>query len=238
METKAKTKVKTKTKTEKIIFIVFSIIGIICLIASAVMMIRSAEMKKSYVKTDAVIIDFDSERDIDGETNKHAIIRYRADGIVYETTTNEYNSSWNLGDHIEIYYNPDSPEKFFTGFGSTFGVLMLGLFGIVFACVGLIPTLISAKKSSNNQRLMQSGTKLEAKVVGFDYNENFSVNGRHPYIIEVESLFETGERCRFLSGNVWEPLGEEILGRSADVYLEPGNPDKYFVDVDSIFTEH
>ena len=91
-------------------------------------------------------------------------------------------------------------------------------------------------KATTEEQLGFTGSG-EAKVIGFDYNENYSVNGRHPFIIETEYLSETGERHRFKSGNVWDPLGEEILGHTIDVYFEPDNMDKYFVDVDSLFSD-
>lgn len=228
---------KTKTRTEKIITVLFSIVGIICIIAAIVMGINSVKIKNTYVKTDATIIDFNISRDSDGEQTRSAVIRYKADGNVYESVINENNSSWDLGDHITVYYNPDNPKQFSTVFGTTFGTLMLALFGVVFSAVGLIPMLISVKKKGKNQKLMESGTRIAAKVIGFDYNENFAVNGHHPYIIEVEYLSENGERHRFRSGNVWDPIGEEILGHDVDVYFEPGNMDKYFVDVDSIYSD-
>ncbi len=228
---------KTKTMSEKVIMIVFSTVGILCIIAAIIMGINSIKIKTAYVKTDATIIGFEEGKNSDGETTCYAVIRYRANGSVYESVTNESKSSWKEGDHITVYYNPDSPFEFSTEFGTTFGTAMMALFGVVFAAVGLVPSIISAKRNGKNHRLKENGTKIEAKVIGFDYNENYSVNGRHPFIIETEYLSETGERHRFKSGNVWDPLGEEILGHTIDVYFEPDNMDKYFVDVDSLFSD-
>lgn len=41
---------------------------------------------------------------------KEVTVEFFANGVKYHSTLNEYNSTWNVGDHLPILYNPANPK--------------------------------------------------------------------------------------------------------------------------------
>ncbi|MDO4623376.1 MAG: DUF3592 domain-containing protein [Eubacteriales bacterium] len=118
-----------------------------------------------------------------------------------------------------------------------FGHLMSFIFcviGIPFLLIGIGFLVYCVRKKKQKQKLLETGKQIRAAVTGYEINYNVSVNGRHPIRLNCEYRDPyTGSVILYRSGNCWNP-GEGYVGQSAAIYVDSGNPRKYYVDIDSI----
>jgi hypothetical protein len=76
------------------------------------------------------------------------------------------------------------------------------------------------------------GTRLLTTVQRIERNENVKMNGVDPYRIFTEWTNPAkGEIRRFESDYVWLDPATYLSGRNIPVYVAPGDPDVYYVDL-------
>lgn len=80
-----------------------------------------------------------------GSRTKHTVyVSYEVDGKAYESALGYYTSGMSVGDSIEVWYQPDNPQRILSKEGSGLGVWVLGAMGVLFlvlAVVALFQTL-------------------------------------------------------------------------------------------------
>lgn len=200
---------KQRNKTAIIIPAIFAIVGLIFAIIGIVCLISGQQFKKTAIKIDGIITEIDTYRDSDGDTRHRTYVTYDYDGTQYDNISlGSYSSGMYEGQTLELLCDPNNPGRVRTT-GSNY--LLFGIFfgmGLTFMLIGGIPILISIRKRSKHKKLLQTGRVLSAVIEDMQENTNYSVNGRHPYIIYCTYTDEfTGITYRFKSDNLWHNPG-------------------------------
>lgn len=217
-------------KPMKILISVFLILGIVFTGLLSVFIAVNAHIKKEYTAVEATIVRFEGHKD-----RASTFVTYSVDGQAYENSINSYSSTWSVGDEITVYYNPQNPNQIKTTMPIIL-FIMFGFIGILFIIVGIVFSFVEKNSKKKKAFLLESGSTLTATVIRFEVNMSLSVNGRHPYRLEVE--YDDGNnKHRFKSDNVWENVTSDCIGETVKVYYDPNNMNKYYVDTDSLFNE-
>lgn len=223
-----------KRLTEKLVFVVFAIIGIGLIIGGIFSIKNSKEFMENAIETYAIITDIQTSRDSDGDIDHDVFVEFEVNGKKYDGELDSYTSGMHEGGTTLIYYNPNNPNDFRSSF-SKFGGVILIVLGSIFSAVGIIPIFVKNMKKSTNKKLMETGQKIYAEFDQVIINENYTVNGVHPYKILCHA--KEYENIDFKSENIWKNPKNIIEERNItifEVYINPENPSKYYMPLEEI----
>lgn len=142
--------------------------------------------------------------------------------------------SFSEGEEMDVYYNPANPEeaKVNTFFQLWFAAVLLGVMGSVFFLIGGGILVAGPLRARKNIWLRENGQKIQTKISAVDLNTSLRVNGRHPYVITSQWTDPHTNTVRvFQSESIWFDPREFIRGEAIGVFIDPNNPNKYFVDI-------
>lgn len=116
-------------------------------------------------------------------------------------------------------------------------LLPLGTLALAFGGIGAGFLVVLRRRRRLREELMSSGRCVRARVSGVLQNRSIQVNGRHPYRLLCRYTDEEGTVHEFRSQDL--DFNPEGLLRSdeVDVYFDPYNMDRYYVDVQRILPE-
>ena len=164
------------TSTEKLLFGVFSCVGIIFIIVSILCGVNGVRKNKEYEHITGQIVDI-----VRHDDSHDVYVSYRLNGTDYDDIRiNTYTSSMHEGDDIELLIDPKDPFDADTPTGTVILVVVFGIMGVIFACVGIIPVIVKEKRRRKNEDLVNNGTAIWAKVHHVEVNTTYAVNGSHP----------------------------------------------------------
>ena len=109
------------------------------------------------------------------------------------------------------------------------GPLVFTAIGLIFASVGGGILYYLAKQKERRELLLRSGRKLRAVISNVYYNNNITINNRHPRVIECLAEL-SGQKQNFKSHNVWSAAHFEI-GQEIAVYVDTRDSTNYWVEV-------
>lgn len=138
--------IKTETKPlkpwqEKVIGLLFFVIGIALLIYSYSTITEYKEKDSSYIETTSVVVDYD----YDSDGLQAIIVEYTVEGVVYRKTSNTYsNNPKDVGSEVSIKYNPTDPNDMIWTNDST--NVILPVCGVLFSVVGAVVLITSLRK--------------------------------------------------------------------------------------------
>lgn len=225
-----------KIKPMKLCILIFLIIGIIYTSLSAVFTAININIRNTCISVKAEIIDFEVYRGSDNDKHTKTVVKYVADGKEYTDKMNSYNSSWDIGDSVDVYYNPDNPKEIKNEMPVVL-CLVFGLLGVAFLIASIVLIIKQKNKNAKRRNLLQNGLVINAEVIRFYENTGISVNRRYPFIIEAD--YDDGVKIhRFKSDNVWENVSADCIGQTVKVYYEPNNMNNYYVDTTGLFHEN
>lgn len=227
---------KRKESTITLIFWIFGILGIVLLAVGVLLLTSGIKFGKNAVEIQAVITDIQTYRS--GDDTHHSVwVEYEYDGKVYkDVQLNEYSSGMRRGKKITLLVDPENPERVSTKFGTVLAGGLLILMGVIFFCVGFIPTVVWIKKSRLRKKLIAEGRFIYAKVESIVHDTSLRVNGSSPYVVYCTYQDEyRGVMYRFKSGNIWKNP-EYFLQPGSDIriYVNGEDYSKYYVDVESM----
>lgn len=125
---------------------IFAVVGIGLLLFSVSTIKNYNEKNKTYTETTSVVVDYA----YDDEGLEAIIVEYKVNGVSYKKQSNSYsNMPKSKGTQVKIKYNPDDPSDAIWVNDST--NIVLPLVGGVFALVGIIIVVSSAKKMKNQK---------------------------------------------------------------------------------------
>jgi hypothetical protein len=83
-----------------------------------------------------------------------------------------------------------------------------------------------------DDRLLHEGVPVDADLQGVDTNTSLTVNGRNPFRITAQWQDPATSRVYvFVSHNIWFDPSKYVTGKNIRVYIAPGNPKRYYVDL-------
>ena len=209
-------------------------IGLVFLTIATITIVNTLNFRSSAILTDGSVVRMNESRSDKGTLLTAPVISFNTkDGQEYLYQSNIYSnpSSYSIGEKVPIYYDPLNPNHAQTG-GMTLSIVLASIGGVFFL-IGLIIYLLHINKDKNIKILMETGEKIKADIVSVNYNTSLAINGKNPMVIECQWLQNYSNTLySFKSRNLWfDPtpyLGER---KQLDVFINPNNPKKYFMDV-------
>ncbi|MBE6879291.1 MAG: DUF3592 domain-containing protein [Ruminococcaceae bacterium] len=105
----------------KFILIILTLVSAAFIIVGIVGSVSTDNFTGKAEKTYAKVTDIDSQRDIIATSKRHktkyvVYVDFMVNGVTYSRVKlGTYNSPMGLGEHIEIYYDPDDPNRISDG---------------------------------------------------------------------------------------------------------------------------
>lgn len=228
-----------KRSSVSLVFNIFLGFGIVMLIISLIIFFSVKKFNASAVKTTGTVIDLIAKRDSKSTTYSPVVTYNDKAGIKhrYISSVSSRPPAYNIGEQVEIYYNPNDPDDAkINGWWQYFGVLITGLFALIFGLIGLGYHIVRKVGLARKERLKQSGQLVPASFISVDVNRFVSVNRRNPFFIRCEWKDPlTGIKHPFKSGFIWsDPTPYIDQNKKIDVYVDGNNFKKYYVDISSL----
>ena len=108
--------------------------------------------------------------------------------------------------------------------------------GLLFALIGGVFLSKDVSRRRGMQEAIDQGYYIMAKVTGVSTQTNVTMNGRHPNVVECQ-VMEDGVLHVYRSRYLYFDPTDALNGREVKVYINRGNPDYYYVDVDELLPE-
>ncbi len=187
---------------------------------------------------DGTVTNVTRSTDSDGDVSYRPTVSYTIDGNTY-TTARSYSSSqsYSVGTPQAVRYNPDNPSDAVIGtHGSGFFVYLFPLVGLGIIILAIVLFIRNIRRTGQINSLKQTGVKLQGIVTGI--GSNGSTNNGTAQII-VSATGPDGQVHHYKSDAI---NGLNIMGIAdyqtkpvaIDVYINPTNPELYYVDLDDI----
>jgi hypothetical protein len=163
-------------------------------------------------------------------------VKFRAhDGreVQFTSSVSSKPPSYSVGDAVEVLYRQEQPEDAEINALMTLwlGVMVLGGLGSVFSLVGAGLVFAWGRKAAD-PGLKLTGLSIQTDFQSVERDTTYSENGRHPFQIVTQwKNPSTGEMHLFQSDPLrYDPTAHIKTGKIT-VYIERGNPGKYFMDI-------
>ncbi len=141
-----------------------------------------------------------------------------------------WHTGMDEGDEIEIRLDPDDPENIGANAVAVILPCVLMGFGLLFAGFPVAMIVAERKKDGGRREARKRGTVVKCRVTEVTSDISYSVNGKLPNDILV-CVSPDGKRY------VSAPFARKYslpVGGEADVYVLPDDPEKYWVDLNSV----
>ncbi len=222
------------------VIIVFALFSTVFLLIGVFGKMSVDSFMSTAEKTDARITEIEVyyHKDSDGDRHKrHRVyVEYTVDGISYDAKLNSYNSTMYEGKIIEVYYDPDNPEKIMSDDSTLFIVFMC--VGGVFAAITVAVAITIIVTSRKHKNLITDGTPYTGTIIDVRMITNIKVNGGHPYRADCEVINPiTQERYLFSSENVYSDI-RHLIGAPVVVYMDNRDPSKHYVDINRAISDY
>jgi hypothetical protein len=153
--------------------------------------------------------------------------------VQFTSSVSSKPPSYDVGEPVEVLYRPDRPEDAEVNALMTlwFGASLLGGMGSVFSLVGAALVFGWGRRAADS-RLKFTGMSIQTDFQGVERDTSYSEAGRHPFLIVTQWKNPgTGEIHLFQSDPLWYDPTSHIKTGKITVYIERGNPGKYFMDI-------
>jgi len=223
----------TPFRTLQVSGLVFGVIGMGLLGASAQLTYQTLHFIHSASSTAGTVIAMSSS---DGGSSA-PIVQFTPAGGTTRTFTSSIGTDPPLfveGESLEVFYNPmDSSEARVNTFEQLwFTPSVFAGLGMVFLFFGLGFPLFIFRTGNTQQYLKESGYLLAAEFQEVAINRSIDINGRSPFRIIVQWQDpDTKKIYIFESRNIWFNPEKYVDRKTINVYVSPGNPKNYYVDV-------
>lgn len=211
---------------------IFALVGTIIIIVGIITNVKMSQFKESAVEVNGVIEDIVIEEHTD-ETDYDVFVAFEYDGEYYEDVHLDfYSSSMYEGQEIELLIDPDNPTDVHTSDGDLFFTLMFVGLGGLFALIGYIILIVSILNKKKKAGLLERGQHIYGEIESMEQDYSITINGRHPFRIYCKYKNPTdGYIYKFKSDTLdFNPWDSYKTGDSIDIYVDPDNFKKYYVD--------
>lgn len=108
---------------------------------------------RGYVETKATIVSIvEKEIDTDHEKDYDVTVRFTVDGKEYSGLLNQYSPSYDVGDQVDVRYNPADPSDFHgVALGFSIYLMVIGVAMIAFVVVTLVREKQAQKRLEQNR---------------------------------------------------------------------------------------
>jgi hypothetical protein len=214
----------------------FTLLGMAMLLGALFCYYNTSRFLTSAIVTEGMVVGFQELRGESSSTYKPIVVFMTEDEetVKFTSSVGSGRPSYSKGDDVKVLYLSSDPQGakldgFFDLWG---GVVILATVGSPFFLTGFLMLAFGRLKQRKRTSLRQAGMAVQARFQSVEVNYSLSVNGRNPYVICCQWLNpETQEVHMFESDNLWFNPSDHIRADSLTVFIEPGNPRKYHVDL-------
>ena len=201
-----------------LLFLLF--FAITAVVISSILYYVSSYNEKNKIYTTATISRIEEKIDENTTEVSHTTyVKYTAGKKTYEAMINYYDTNYEVGQEIKIYYYKDDNTKAGTKQGEDlskfFFFLSLGLLAI--NIIAIIAKHRGKKKEEERRNSIskENFMTVKAKYVETVINSDITVFGTHPYNIICEwKNPEDKKKYRFVSEDLWRSPQRKILEKS------------------------
>ncbi len=183
------------------------------------------------------VIRFSEEFDQDSDILFCPIVRFetkKGEIIEFKSKTSSKPPSYSVGENVSVLYDPNNPYNAeINSFISLWfaPILFLG-FGIIFSGIGSFIFIARMKSKKKANWLLMNGRKIISEVKSIEMDRSWIILGQSPYRI-FSQWFDpfTNKVHVFKSEEIWFDPNEFIKNNTINVYVDPGNFRKYYMDI-------
>ena len=185
---------------------------------------------------EGTVVDLVASRSNDSTTYKPVVRFTPAGGEALQFTSGMGSNppAYAQGEKVSVFYKAREPQNaMISGVFSLWGgPLILGGLGTVFFLIGGGIMLFGRLAAQREAHLRAHGTPVQAKFQGVEVNRSLTVNGAHPFRVVTQWQDPASAELHiFKSANLWFDPSDHIKAQAITVYIESGNPRKYWVDL-------
>lgn len=171
------------------------------------------------------------------------VVSYQVNGQTYQVASSVSSSHYpTVGSTKQVAYNPSYPNqaKVVGGAGSTALVLVFVVVGLALVVLSPVFFARSLRRSKDINNLQHSGIKLTGVIVDIQSNNTSTVNNTgSAYKIVVAATDNNGAAHNYVSDSLTGIGGLAMADFRSnpipiDVYVNPTNPDDYYVDISDV----
>lgn len=214
-----------------------SSVGVVFLF-SGIFLVSSSKVDPSWAKTEGTVVDVKRSNGNKG-TVYFPIVEYKVEGRSFSvpgsTGTAKYPS---IGSTREVTYAPDRPEqaRLTESMGEKAFVYIFPVMGAALLLFGIVQFAVSHKRGESIKRLKQTGQKLEGILVDIQSQQHRNTSS---HTIVVAASDASGSVRNYVSDTITFIGGLAMVDYQKnpvpiDVYIDPTNPENYYVDIADI----
>ena len=227
-------------KLDKVLFSLFTVIGLGASIAAWLMFESRQAFLAAAQPAEGTVVELDLVRSSSGSGSSYSyypIVRFRTAGgeeIRFGSKVGSNPPSYRRGERIGVLYDPQTPELaeidgFFSLWG---GVLILGLIGLVFGTVGIGHWLWHLARLRLEGWLVRNGQRVNAEVVDVTLGRARRRGRRSRWRIVAQWMDPLTRRVHvFKSGTLGFDPEPYLKGVTVPVLIDPKNPRRYALDL-------
>lgn len=215
-------------KPQIFLFGIFALVGVACFLPWLYFTYNSAVKAMRWEEASGTIKSFQSG---------YPDITFDYNGRSYQFHENVSTSDMFEGEQVTVYFPKGEPAKaeLKSFFASWFMTLLLGIFWVVFGGIGGIGLWFSTKSSRMREELMVmgKGRKVSMPISEVTKDYSFKMNGRSPFVIVAQWHDKSSNTVyQFKSEYIWfNPEMYLTEKKEIDVFIDPNNFKRYYVDV-------
>ncbi|MBK5142975.1 DUF3592 domain-containing protein [Budviciaceae bacterium BWR-B9] len=201
----------------KIFIWIFTLTGLLLLSLAGYVGYSAYSLEGNGTKTTGTIIALNGT---------HPVVRFvteEGERVTFESSFGSSSYKEQLGNDIDVVYRPDAPQQAeLGGFFSQYLVpIILGIMGLVFTLIGIIPALVIRSRGKKKIRLLHQGRPIKALITDVELNRSIEINGRSPFRIVCQWRNTlANELYIFTSENIYFDPRPYIEQQEIMVYIE------------------
>lgn len=218
---------------DKVIAFIFTLAGITMLSVGILLFSGYEQLAEHGIKSPAEVVETINS----GSKGCYQIVlgwRLKNGKYVKHKLEDAANFGPRKGDRVEIAYDEHSPTNLviINDARSLFVPLCTGFMGSVFSFFGLSICISLIMKLKQNNWLQRNGAIIACRFKTLVIDPSRSVNGVTPWKVVVCGRDpRTGRELSFESEAVWQDPSRYLRECPIDVYVDPANTEKYYVDL-------
>ncbi len=218
-----------------LIKMIFLLVGLALLGVAAWFYLDTAKFIRGSQEAEGMVVELETHGS-SGERYYHPVVEFttpEGERVRFVSSFGSRPPAYDVGESVTVLYPEGSPrEAKIKSFWSLWlGTVIAGGLGVLFFVIGLVMAVVFGA-GRRHRRLVQTGVPVEAVFREVEQNPYIQVNRRHPWrVVMAWTDPATGESHTFRSENLWQDPSDRLDPTLVRVFIERGNPRKYYVDL-------
>lgn len=220
------------------------IVGIV-FIGVGFMMHKSTTIPASWQRVDGIVVDVATESSTNSGQTYAPVINYTVNGVTYKITSSISSSSYpTTGTYKQVAYDPSNPKdaKVVVSGSTSLLFYIFPLVGVIAVIAAPIAFVKSLRRTEDINHLKKDGQKIQGIITNIETEATNNYNNGNnslSYKITVSATAPDGSVKTYLS-DLMSGIGSLSMSDyrthpiPLDVYINPANPDDYYVDISEV----